>query len=78
MAQLLVRGLDEGLVRRLKLRAAEKGRSAEAEHREILRHSLAVADQDFWDQAESLRRATEGRRRTDSARLLHRTDDSRS
>lgn len=41
MAQLIVRNLEEDLVRRLKIRAAEKGRSAEAEHREILRHALA-------------------------------------
>ena len=31
MAQLIVRNLDEELVTRLKLRAAEHGRSAEAE-----------------------------------------------
>ncbi|HZR22143.1 MAG TPA: hypothetical protein VFA59_01070 [Vicinamibacterales bacterium] len=40
MAQLIVRGVDEGLVRRLKRRAVEHGRSAEAEHREILRRAL--------------------------------------
>ncbi len=42
MAQLIVRNLDEEIVRELKLRAARKGRSAEAEHREILRQSLVV------------------------------------
>lgn len=36
MAQLIVRNLDEEVVRRLKLRAAQNGRSAEAEHRAIL------------------------------------------
>jgi len=40
MAQLLVRGIDEELVRALKLRAAQNGRSAEAEHREILAAAL--------------------------------------
>lgn len=40
MAQLIVRNIDEDLVRRLKIRAAENGRSAEAEHREILRQVL--------------------------------------
>jgi plasmid stability protein len=40
MAQLIVRNIDEELVRLLKLRAAERGRSAEAEHREILREAL--------------------------------------
>lgn len=32
MARLTVRGIDPEIVRRLKLRAAERGRSAEAEH----------------------------------------------
>jgi plasmid stability protein len=36
MATLVVRQLDEDLVRRLKERAAAHGRSAEAEHRAIL------------------------------------------
>jgi antitoxin FitA len=40
MAQLIVRNVDEKLVRALRLRAAKKGRSAEAEHREILQEAL--------------------------------------
>lgn len=36
MADLLVRGVPEDLVRALKARAGAHGRSAEAEHREIL------------------------------------------
>lgn len=40
VAQLIVRNLEEGLVRALKLRAAQHGRSAEEEHREILRQAL--------------------------------------
>ena len=40
MAQLIVRNLDDELVRRLKIRAAQHGRSAEAEPREILRAAL--------------------------------------
>ena len=38
---LIVRKLDEELVAKLKRRAAANGRSAEAEHREILRTVLA-------------------------------------
>ena len=41
MADLLVRGVDEDLVRALKERAGAHGRSAEAEHREILAAALA-------------------------------------
>lgn len=40
MAQLLVRDIDDELVAALKRRAAEHGRSAEAEHRLILGRSL--------------------------------------
>jgi plasmid stability protein len=40
VAQLIVRNLDEETVQALKRRAARNGRSAEAEHREILRATL--------------------------------------
>jgi plasmid stability protein len=40
VAQLIVRNLNDGIIRRLKLRAAQNGRSAEAEHREILKAML--------------------------------------
>jgi plasmid stability protein len=38
--QLIVRNVEDGLVRALKRRATSHGRSAEAEHREILREAL--------------------------------------
>jgi antitoxin FitA len=41
MAQLIVRNLETEVVRELRLRAAQHGHSAEAEHREILRTALA-------------------------------------
>ena len=41
MANLLVRGIDEALVQSLRERAAAHGRSAEAEHREILAQALS-------------------------------------
>ncbi len=41
MADLLVRGVDENVVKALKARAGAHGRSAEAEHREILATALA-------------------------------------
>ena len=40
MAQLIVRNIEEEVVEALKLRAARHGRSAEAEHRELLRETL--------------------------------------
>ncbi|HEX9944079.1 MAG TPA: DNA-binding protein [Thermoanaerobaculia bacterium] len=45
MNKLIVRNLEEEIVRELKLRAARHGRSAEAEHREILRKALLPAQQ---------------------------------
>ena len=44
MAQLIVRNLDDDLVRRLRQRAASHGRSAEEEHRVILRAALRSHD----------------------------------
>ena len=41
MADLLVRGVDDEIVRALKERAGAHGRSAEAEHRAILAAALA-------------------------------------
>jgi antitoxin FitA len=41
MANLLVRGVDESIVKALKERAGMHGRSAEAEHRAILAQALA-------------------------------------
>ena len=40
MAQLIVRNVEDDLVRRLKERAAAHGRSAEEEHRHLLRAAL--------------------------------------
>jgi antitoxin FitA len=43
MAQLLVRDIEPDLARELKVRAARHGRSAEEEHRQILREALKQA-----------------------------------
>src|SRR5262249_38079998 len=56
MATLTVRNLDDDVVRRPRIRAAEHGRSAEAEHREILRLVL-IGDE--ADQAEQRQRVAE-------------------
>jgi len=41
--QLVVRNVEDEVIRALKLSAAQHGRSAEAEHREILRQALLPA-----------------------------------
>ena len=43
MAQLIVRKVEDEVVQALKERAGRHGRSAEAEHREILREALLAA-----------------------------------
>jgi len=40
MASITIRNLDDGLKRRLRIRAAEHGRSMEEEAREILRQAI--------------------------------------
>ncbi len=44
MASITVRNLDDGLKRRLRIRAAENGRSMEQEVREILGEALGEED----------------------------------
>lgn len=56
MAQLTVRNVNDQIVRALKQRAAAHGRSAEAEHREILRQALLEGEEDFAARAKALRR----------------------
>ena len=55
MAHLTVRNVSEELVAALKRRAAANGRSAEAEHREILREALLGANEEFAARAAALR-----------------------
>jgi plasmid stability protein len=65
MATLTVRNLDDALVRQLRIRAAEHGRSAEAEHREILKVALAGTPaahrQEVADRLATFRQRTAGR-----------------
>ncbi len=55
MTQLTVRNVSEQIVRTLKQRAAAHGRSAEAEHHEILRDALLEREGDFVTRAKALR-----------------------
>jgi plasmid stability protein len=63
VATLTVRNLDDAVVRALRIRAAEHGRSAEAEHREILRQ-LLTTNREPSPRAAALERLAEFRRRT--------------
>src|SRR4051794_37846143 len=77
MATLTVRDLDEDIVRRLRVQAAEHGRSAEAEHREILRAALIggggsqqSARQQAAERLADFRRRTGGRNPASTVELL--------
>ena len=75
---LHVRNLDPDLIRRLKQRAARHGRSAEAEHREILRQALtSEIEPSFDDLAAELRKLTAERAQTPSEQLLRESRDER-
>ena len=75
---LHVRNLDDDLIRKLKLRAARHGRSAEAEHREILRQALeSEGERSFDEMAAELRKLTAGTYQTPSEVLLRESRDER-
>jgi plasmid stability protein len=75
---LHVRNLDDELIARLKRRAARHGRSAESEHREILRQALASETESSFDElAAQLRALSKRRRQTPSEKLLREARKSR-
>jgi plasmid stability protein len=75
---LHVRNLDDDLIIRLKRRAARHGRSAEAEHREILRQALPTElEPTFGELAAQLRRLTQGRPHTPAEELMREGRDER-
>lgn len=55
MASITVRNLDDGLKRRLRIRAAENGRSMEQEARDILRAALEEDSPTGKDLASAIR-----------------------
>jgi antitoxin FitA len=74
MGQLIVRGLDEQIIKALKKRAARTGRPAEAEHRAILEEALRPETEDFASAAARLRARTPPQS-SDSADLIRNDRD---
>lgn len=68
MSQLTVRNVSVQLVRSLKQRAAAHSRSAQAEHREILREALLENEETFAARAKALRQRL--RSTTDSTEII--------
>lgn len=77
MPQLLVRDVPQDIVEALKRRAAQHGRSAEAEHRLILEQVLRAGRAGFRDRAAALREATSGRIAGEFADLIREDRDRR-
>ena len=77
MATLTVRNLEDEVVKQLRVRAAANGRSAEAEHRELLRRALLPSSEEElqrrWavaDQLEEFQKRTGGRGGPTGAELI--------
>jgi antitoxin FitA len=77
MPQLLVRDVPPDIVEALKRRAAEHGRSAEAEHRLILEEALRAGRADFWERAKQLREELAGKIFTPSEEIIRQDRDER-
>jgi len=77
MAQVLVRNLSGQIVARLKKRAANRGRSLQAEVKSILEEAAKEEPTDFWKAADLLRERLKrsGRKFSDSAVLIREDRD---
>jgi plasmid stability protein len=71
MPDVLVRGLAPAVVRRLKARAKSRGRSLQAEVKDILEREARVSDESgILEAIRRVRAMTRGKRFDDSARLI--------
>jgi plasmid stability protein len=70
MAQILVRGLNDGIVARLKDRAALHGRSLESEARLILESAAGFTVEEARRVVDDWQKRLAGRQLSDSRKLL--------
>ena len=73
MAQILVRNLDEGVVKKMKERAKKNGRSLQAEAKMILEREAdrpKLSMEEARKAADAFRARFKGRKFTDSVKLL--------
>jgi plasmid stability protein len=69
MAQLTIRNVPDRVVRNVKIRAAQNGRSAEAELRDAIERLYGGGESDFWQRVDEFRLSL-GPQTTDSVDLL--------
>lgn len=70
MAQILIRGLEEDVVARLKDRAASRGRSLESEARSILESAAGFTAEEARQTVKDWQKRLAGREFSDSVELL--------
>ena len=70
MAQIVIRNIDDGAIRRLKTRARRNGVSLERELRTILTEIARLDRVGFRERAATFRRKLAGRRHSDSTALI--------
>jgi plasmid stability protein len=75
MAQVVIRNLDDAVIRRLKSRAARKGVSLERELKTILTEAARADRTGFDERAAAFRRKLTGRRHSDSTVLTGKDRD---
>jgi plasmid stability protein len=75
MAQVVIRNIDPTAIERLKTRAARKGVSLEGELRAIITEAARRDRDDSLARARALRGRLEGRRHSDSTRLIREDRD---
>lgn len=75
MSDLLIRDLDPELLRRLKLRAKRRGRSLQAEVREILKNNTPLTVDEARERFAQVRAQLGGRKFSDSTDLVREDRD---
>lgn len=75
MAQVLVRGLPDDVVERLKEKAAAEGRSLEAHLRVVLEDASGLNRDEFLALADSVVAAGRDRPQSDAAEIIRRSRD---
>jgi plasmid stability protein len=77
MAELVLTGVDDAVLRRLQERAARHGRTPDEEAKAILAESVGADRADAWAPVDAIyeRLATSGRTFSDSAELLRKDRD---
>ena len=77
MAQILVRDLDDWVIKQLKTCARRKGHSLQAEVKEILEQATVLDMEAARKLVDTIRKSFQGRRFDYSARLIRKDRDSR-